>query len=113
MAATVVFATLTIVETPGWSSYTVELPGWGAQGCYFANSTSHVDHFCIAAHLTPGGEGVNGTFDHGPGTQASAVAFGTSGPCATPCPSLTWVAPDDTGRIVWSFTLSVTLQVRD
>lgn len=111
VGATAVYAAVTIIETPGWSSRTVELPGEGIPACYFVNSTAHIDRFCIAVYGTPAGEELNGTFDHGLGTQTSAIAL-RYGACASACStSETWVAPDGTGRVVWSFTLSVTLQV--
>lgn len=122
VAAALLFALfITGAFTPGatgtnqWIEHTVSLPISSPAGepryCFFVNSTVNTDLFCLA--LIPGSAAyiLNGTFDHGPGTPSAPVQLGEGPPCVSNCrTSATWISPDGTGQVYWTFTTSVTLE---
>ncbi len=103
----------TALVSSSWTERTVTLSPV-SQSCYFVNSSAHADRFCLRLLASPGGLILNGTFDHGPGTNVSAVAMGQGLACAmnpSNCPpGRTWTSPDGSGRIWWTFTSNVTLE---
>lgn len=119
VAATLVFVGLaavgvfpTAVGSDQWTERSVTASV--SYSCYFVNSSVNVDRFCVQLLLTPGGEFLNGTFDHGPGTAAFAIVLSQGLACtenSSNCPpGWTWTSLDGTGQVYWTLSGSVTLK---
>lgn len=82
--------------------------------CYWVNSTATEDHFCLQLQVSPGGESLNGTLDHGRGTAVLIFSLSQGLACATNpsnCPpGWTWTSPDGSGQVYWTLSGSVTLR---
>jgi hypothetical protein len=119
IGATLVFAVLVVPGAIGpgasdWTQRTVHLPTSGPEGgpssCYFVNSSAYTDRFCLVLIPWPAGYIMNGSFDHGSGTQTAIIQLAEGPPCAAYCrASVTWISPDGTGQLLWGFTNSVTI----
>ena len=115
--AAAVVAVAVLAAPTEWTSRTVELPisfSGAEPGCYWVNSSVNHDRFCLAFVPEPAGAILNGSFDHGTGSAIASVHLAGGLPCASGCPtSTTWVSPDGTGQIYWTFTTNVTLEARN
>jgi hypothetical protein len=102
----------TTVGPSQWTERTVTASV--SRSCYFVNSSANVDRFCLQLLITPGGESLNGTFDHLQGTPVFDFVLSQGLACAqnpSSCPpGWTWTSPDGTGQVYWTLSGSVTLR---
>ncbi|HYB63278.1 MAG TPA: hypothetical protein VEE86_02505 [Thermoplasmata archaeon] len=117
VVAAALVAVVVLTAPAGWTSRTVELPASfvvGEKECYWVNSSANHDRFCLAYVPVPAGALLNGSFDHGPGTANASIYLTGGGPCTSGCPGgKTWLSPDGTGQIYWTFSQNVTLEARN
>lgn len=100
------------VASSQWTERTVSASS--SLQCYWVNSTANADYFCLQLLVTPGGEFLNGTFNHWPGTAVINFWLTQGLACAenpSSCPpGWTWTSPDGTGQIYWTLSGSVVLR---
>ncbi len=98
-----------------WVEHTVVLvgsPSPAQPACSTIYSRLYADRFCLSLVEAPAGYLLNGSFDHGPGTSATAIYLVQGPRCLSGCPlGASWVSPDGTGMLTWNFTVNVTIAV--
>ena len=98
-----------------WVDHTVVLvgsPGPVHPACSTIYSRLYADRFCLSLVEAAAGDLLNGSFDHGPGTSATAIYLAQGPRCLSACPlGASWVSPDGTGMLTWNFTVNVTIAV--